>query len=119
MERSWLGERLWRLAEAERSESRPRRSVALPRRSAVGHLERFPPERVSGRCQIGQETSAGAFSGDGLAPTAGVCDKGVFWKSPLRPRTMLSLRRPAFSAARPDQVNERHNPSRLLANLFA
>jgi len=33
-----------------------------------GHLERFPPEKVSGRCQIGQETSSGAYSGDGLAP---------------------------------------------------
>src|SRR5262249_5929129 len=44
------------------------RLVALPRRSAVGHLERFPPERLNGRCRIGQETSAGAYSGDGLAP---------------------------------------------------
>jgi len=36
--------------------------------AAMGHLERFPPERVSGRCQIGQGTSAEAYSGDGLAP---------------------------------------------------
>ena len=36
--------------------------------AAMGHLERFPPERLSGRCRIGQETSAGAYSGDGLAP---------------------------------------------------
>jgi len=26
------------------------------------------PRAVSGRCQIGQGTSAGAYSGDGLAP---------------------------------------------------
>ena len=36
--------------------------------AAMGHLERFPPEGVSGGCQIGQGTSAGAHSGDGLAP---------------------------------------------------
>src|SRR5215469_8271401 len=35
---------------------------------SLGHLERFPPERLSGRCRIGQETSAGAYSGGGLAP---------------------------------------------------
>jgi hypothetical protein len=33
-----------------------------------GHLERFPPEGVNGRYRIGQATSAGAYSGDGLAP---------------------------------------------------
>jgi hypothetical protein len=38
----------------------------------MGHLERFPPGGVSGRCQIGQGTSAGAYSGDGLAPTAAI-----------------------------------------------
>ena len=38
----------------------------------MGHLERFPLERLSGRCRIGQETSAGAYSGDGLAPFAAV-----------------------------------------------
>jgi len=43
----------------------------------VGHLERLPPERVSDRCQIGQETSAGAYSGDGLAPKAAVTDNPV------------------------------------------
>jgi hypothetical protein len=36
---------------------------------------------------------AGAFGSDEDAPTADVCDKGVFWKSPLRPRTMLSLKK--------------------------
>ena len=41
-------------------------------RVGFGHLERFPPERLSGRCWIGQETSAGAYSGDGLAPTPAV-----------------------------------------------
>ena len=41
-----------------------------PSMTALGHLERFPPERLSGRCRIGQETSAGAYSGDGLAPMA-------------------------------------------------
>src|SRR5215469_17272971 len=46
----------------------PAPSVA--QRSASGHLERFPPERLSGRCRIDQETSAGAYSGDGLAPKA-------------------------------------------------
>src|SRR5215471_10123626 len=40
------------------------------RRSGMGHLERFRSERVSGRYQIGQGTSAGAYSGDGLAPDA-------------------------------------------------
>src|SRR5262249_42403406 len=35
---------------------------------ATGHLERFGPERLSGRGRIGQETSAGAYSSDGLAP---------------------------------------------------
>src|SRR5215471_19726423 len=42
--------------------------------AALGHLERFPPERVSGRCQIGQGTSAGAYSGDGLAPKAAIAE---------------------------------------------
>jgi hypothetical protein len=39
-----------------------------------------------------------------LAPTADVCDKGVFWKSPLRPRTMLSLKKAGIlsCATRPD-----------------
>jgi hypothetical protein len=36
--------------------------------TGLGHLERLPPERLSGRYGIGQETSAGAYSGDGLAP---------------------------------------------------
>ena len=44
----------------------------LDQMMAVGHLERFRPERLSGRCRIGQETSAGAYSGDGLAPTPDV-----------------------------------------------
>ena len=38
-------------------------------------------------------------------PTFG--DKGVFWKSPLRPRTMLSLEKAGILSSRPDQVNER------------
>jgi len=61
-----------------------RRRVSLPRLcpgtlydrkergSPLGHLERSPPERLSGRCRIGQGTSAGAFSGDGLAPIRAV-----------------------------------------------
>jgi hypothetical protein len=44
----------------------------------MGHLERFPPERASGRCQIGQGTSAGGCSGDGLAPIPDA-DKGGLW----------------------------------------
>src|SRR5215472_14992753 len=59
MERSWLCERLWRLAEAERSESRPRRSIALPRRSAVGHEERFPATRLSAGYGVRKETITG------------------------------------------------------------
>ena len=35
---------------------------------AFGAFERFPPERLSGRCRIGQQTSAGAYGGEGLAP---------------------------------------------------
>src|SRR6516225_3955187 len=54
-----------------------------------------------------------------MRTTADVCDKGVFWKSPLRPRTMLSLKK-AFSAVRPDQVNERAQtfaaPCELIGN---
>jgi hypothetical protein len=76
-------------------------------RSPSGHEELFPPRRLNGRCRFSQGTFPGAHGNGRGAPTANVCDRGVFWKSPLRPRTMLSLRRPAFSAARPDQVNER------------
>jgi len=53
-----------------RQSTRLSRSPRTSRTAGVGHLERFPPERVSGRCQIGQETSAGAYSGDGIAPRA-------------------------------------------------
>jgi hypothetical protein len=37
--------------------------------NTIGHDEPFPPERVSGRRQICQGTSGGAYSG-GLAPKA-------------------------------------------------
>ena len=46
------------------------RSRRVFRTAGMGHLERFPPERLSGRCRIGQETSAGAYCGDGLAPNS-------------------------------------------------
>src|SRR5215472_2349498 len=36
--------------------------------TASGQLERFPPERLNGRCRIDQETTARGYSGDGLAP---------------------------------------------------
>src|SRR5215831_6186995 len=75
--------------------------------SASGHEDAFPRPMVSARSRLNQGTFARTRCNGRDAPTADVCDKGVFWKSPLRPRTMLSLRRPAFSAARPDQVNER------------
>src|SRR5262249_21623054 len=39
-----------------------------------GHLERFPPERLSGRYRIDQQTSDGAYSGDGLAPLPALSD---------------------------------------------
>jgi hypothetical protein len=45
---------------------------------------------LNGRFPIAQPTSAVASGADGLAPTADVCDKGVL---PLRPRTMLSLKK--------------------------
>src|SRR5215469_8507434 len=75
--------------------------------TGMGHEDAFPQPTLSARSRISQRTFARTRVNGRDAPTADVCDKGVFWKSPLRPRTMLSLRRPAFSAARPDQVNER------------
>jgi len=36
----------------------------------MGHLARFPQERLSGWYRIDEKTSAGAYSGDGLAPIA-------------------------------------------------
>jgi hypothetical protein len=51
----------------------------------MGHLERFRSERVSGRYQIGQGTSAGAYSGDGLAP------KAVLPVNPRRPAAGMDL----------------------------
>jgi hypothetical protein len=46
-----------------------------------------------GCCRFSNATLAGADVNGRDAPTAHVCDKGVFWKSPLRPRTMLSLKK--------------------------
>src|SRR5262249_38458042 len=62
--------KLYRLLVARNAHSFMLRSAPLRgiARAALGHLERFPPEMLSGRCRIGQETSAGAYSGDGLAP---------------------------------------------------
>ena len=34
----------------------------------MGHEERFPPPRLSGRCRFGQGTSAGASGNDEDAP---------------------------------------------------
>ena len=62
--------------------------------------------RVSGRCGFGDGTFAEAPGNDDVAPTADVCDKGVFWKSPLRPRTMLSLKEGRHSQLR--------DPTRLM-----
>ena len=61
--------------------------------TVLGHEERFPPPRRNGRCRFGQATFIGTPGNERDAPTADVCDKGVFWKSPLRPRTMLSLKK--------------------------
>jgi hypothetical protein len=38
--------------------------------TAKGHFDQFPAISPSGGYLFGQETSAGAFSGDGLAPIA-------------------------------------------------
>ena len=59
----------------------------------MGHLERFPPERLSGWCRIGQETSAGAYSDDGLAPLPAV--HGIVTKCPLLDSSALTHYAPA------------------------
>ena len=76
------------------------RSFSPPATAGLGQFERFTPSELSDRNGFVNETFAGMGVTDGSAPTADVCDKGVFWKSPLRPRTMLSLKKAGiFSCA--------------------
>jgi len=55
-----------------RSSGRQRRVTGL------GHEERFPPPRLSGRCRFGQGTFAGASGNDEDAPEASfpLCHRG-------------------------------------------
>jgi hypothetical protein len=71
----------------------PRQGVGIVRGSASGHEDQFPSPMSSDRCRFSQETFARSSDIGRSAPTADVCDKGVFWKSSLRPRTMLSLKK--------------------------
>jgi len=64
-----------------------------PLAAAKGHEDLFTPPRLSAGYRLGKLTLAGTQGNGRDAPTADVCDKGVFWKSPLRPRTMLSLKK--------------------------
>ena len=58
------------------------RSRRILRTASMGHLERFPPERVSGRCQIGQGTSARppvGFCTDPKQPLVDTCAFDASW----------------------------------------
>jgi hypothetical protein len=47
----------------------PNHFVAM---AGVGHEERFPPTKASGRCRFGQRTFAGASGSGGVAPKAAI-----------------------------------------------
>jgi len=69
---SVCSERLWRLAEAKKSKSPPQggRSIALPRRAALGHEDQFPPSSLSSRFGLGEATFAGTRGNGRDAPIA-------------------------------------------------
>jgi hypothetical protein len=55
------------------------------RMSQLGDLERFAVSSVNARFPIGQGTSAGACSGDGLAPTPAVHETMIIWLESTKP----------------------------------
>jgi hypothetical protein len=56
----------------------------LPRRA----MQAFSQRSAEGKSGL---PGLGVLAGS-PAPTADICDEGVFWKSPPGPRTMLSLK---------------------------
>jgi hypothetical protein len=56
----------------------------------------YLPRRATRAFRRGQNPAVRLGLLGDSAPTADVCDKGVFWTSPLRPRTMLSLKKAAI-----------------------
>jgi len=43
-------------------------TLRMQNEGSEGRFDHVPPARLTGRCRIGQDTFAGAYSGDGLAP---------------------------------------------------